>query len=359
MAVLPSFQPGQAPDTQAKLYLEGGNAAQNWMTSAASRANIEQQTEASRINNEKMRAALPAYIAKAQADTISAQSDVAAATLMQTLRGQFQSLKPQVIGELADIEDPNNQAATEDGTPDWEDKYHQYEALQSKYGQLKLFPEGKVYYDMIEQRKKESYDMALRHATAQAHLDAVNAAVGGRVDVATLNNETRQDVAEITAGARTESAKTAAGARVTAAETAASGGLAKQGLHEFSRAADDYENAALKEQDPDKAAQYMMKANAFRKKAAAIGQPAAGAPGAGGSAKVSIAIPGSDLPPSGDGSGAAAAPAAGAEPVAPTRVPKGAKTVDVGGKPQQLFKDAQGRLAYKLNGNWIVVEEEK
>lgn len=266
MAVLPTYVSPQAPDTIAKLGIEAGDHAQSWMTQAANRDQIRANTQETEQRTNQMRAMLPVLVAKGNADIASAQNDITAAANMQSLRAGWQELKPKVIDDMAAIEDPVNQPATEDGTPDWEDKYHQYESLQAKYGQLNLFPEGKQYYAMLEERKKNAFDMAVRHNQAQAALDRTRTMVDSRTAIAEDTNSTRRAVADTAAGARVTSAETSAGARTTAASTAATAGIDRTAIHEFSKAADDYENAALKEEDPDKSAALMAKANQFRAK---------------------------------------------------------------------------------------------
>lgn len=377
MAVLPSFTPAQPPDTVARLIRQGQDDSQSWMNQAASRDSVQAQTEASRQNTELIRMKMPAIMAKAESDRVSAETDISAATLMQRLRGEFQSLKPAVVADIAAVEDPNNQAATEDGQPDWEDKYHQYEQLQAKYGQLKLFPEGKAYYDLIDKAKKDAFDMASRHATAQSHLDAIKAAGEAGLGRTELNVAGRENVAKISAGARGEVAKTNAAAKVGAAEINTGASMERTEYNGFNRAAADYENLAMKETDPKKSAAYIERANQLRDKAQAVAHP----PVEAASPEITVDIPGNtpatgdaedaDLPEEAGGAAApAAAPAPVAQPaaaapaakpahvVAPTKVAKGATSVNVGGKPQKLFKDAKGKLAYKLNGTWIEVQEE-
>lgn len=393
MAVLPTYVSPQAPDTIAKLGLESGDHVQNWMTQAAHRENINAQTEATRLQSDKIRAAMPALIAKGESDRIAAQTDIAAASLMQRLRGEWQSLKPQVIQDIAAVEDPNNHAATEDGTTDWEDKYHQYESLQAKYGQLKLFPEGKAYYDMLDNAKKNAFDMASRHATAQAHLDAIKAAGEAGMGRAEVTTQGRENVARIAAGAKTEAAKTGAAAKIGAAEINTGAAMARTEMTGFNRAAADYENLALKEPDPAKAAAYIEKANALRDKAHEVAHP----PAEEASPEITLDIPGNtpatgdaeeaDLPAEAGGPGAEspaaeAAPAANASPaaaasktketagsvkpgVAPTKLKasdikskNGVRYIEISGKPYVLQKDANGHIAYKLGGHWIEVQTE-
>lgn len=183
MAVIPEFMPMQAPGTQAGLDLAGENDAQSWMTQAAQRSQIqantqgtEATTQETQLRSAMFQAQLPALTAKAQADVASAKNEIDSATLQQNLRGEWQSQKPQVVQDIADITDPNNIPKEADGTPDWGAIYNKYENLQAKYASLNLLPEGKPYYNMIDEGKKNAFDMAARHATAQLTLNQLKLA---------------------------------------------------------------------------------------------------------------------------------------------------------------------------------------
>ena len=203
----PTFVPAQAPDTGEEISLQSQNDAQNWMTQAATRqqtqastADIQAQTSQREQQNAQQAQLfamnIPALYAKGQADTLSAQNDAAASTLTQQLRGQWQSLKPQVISDLAAIHDPANLKTEPDGTPDWMDQYNQYESLQAKYGALSLLPEGKQYYDMIDQGKKNAFQMAMSHTAAQMTLDRLK--LGSQLHVAGTE-ATQQNAATLAA----------------------------------------------------------------------------------------------------------------------------------------------------------------
>lgn len=172
----------QDPTAQAQTTLaaqqQGTNtvsAQQNWMTQAAQRAQLGAQTAETQQNTQqqaaKFAAVLPALQAKGQADVLAQQNDLAAATATQNMRGQFQSMKPAVVQDIAAINDPNNVPKEADGTPDWNAIYNKYENLQAKYAGLSLLPEGKQYYDMITNGKQNAFELAARHAQAQLTLN--------------------------------------------------------------------------------------------------------------------------------------------------------------------------------------------
>ena len=173
----PTFVPAQAPDVPTELGQQAEGNAQSWMTQAANRqdtaartAQVQQQTAQAA---QTFQAILPALIAKNQADQLADQNDVASATLQQQLRGQWQSLKPQVVADIGKIQDPTNQPMEPDGTPDWNAKYNQYETMQAKYGALANLPEAKQYYDMIEQGKKDAFQAAISHQSAQMMINEI------------------------------------------------------------------------------------------------------------------------------------------------------------------------------------------
>ena len=391
MAVLPSFTPAQPPDTIARIGMEADNQQQNWMTQAASRKQMAASTEQTQAQTAQMRAALPALIAKHAADAASSQNDLDAALAAQTARASFQTMKPQVIQDIMDVEDPMNHAKTEDGTPDWVDKYQQYEKLQAKYAALELFPEGKQFYSMLEERKKNAFTMAMQHSQAQNALDRMNAQVAGRLEGIGMTVAGREATNARTNDTREKVAETQAGARVTAAETNQAGALNRTRINDYSRAANDYENMAAKETDPVKARQWLAKAQEFRAKAdeiaapeapsASVSLPATGAAPAAESRPVEDEnSPASEAPDAGEtGSlgpapvipqvstskqdSTSAKPNAAKAPVAPTTVSKkdisaknGVITLKVGDKDVPLHRDAKGNTAYFLGGVWHEVK---
>ena len=214
MAVLPTFEPAQAPSVAPEMGLQSENDAQNWMTQAAQRGQIQANTQATQQetaqNAQKFATLLPALAAKANSDTLSFQNDAASATIQQQLRGQWQSMKPQVVQDIGTITDPNNIPKEADGTPDWEAIYQKYENLQAKYGALALLPEGKQYYDMIDQGKKNAFEMAARHAQAQMTLNQLK--LGAQYRVAgqeqVQNNKAAIDTATKPAIAQNEAVNT-------------------------------------------------------------------------------------------------------------------------------------------------------
>jgi len=182
----------QDPTAQAQTTLaaeqQGNNnvtAQQNWMTQAAQRAQIGANTAETQQNTQQQAAQfaalLPVLQAKSQADVITQQNDLAAAIAIQNMRASFQSMKPDVVKDIAQINDPKNVPKEPDGTPDWNAISNKYENLQAKYAGLALLPESKQYYDMIEQGKKNAYDLAARHTQAQLTLNQMKLGAQYRV----------------------------------------------------------------------------------------------------------------------------------------------------------------------------------
>lgn len=185
MAGIPEFNPEGSPSENAQVIAQAmdaatqaRNASNSWMTQAVQRQIAQAQEQRTQ---QQFMTMLPALHAKVQADTLAAQNDAAAAQAQQTMRGQWQSMKPQVVADIAAINDPNNVPLKPDGSPDWDRKYQQYEQLQAKYSGLALLPEGKAYYNMIEENKKNAFDNAMKHNLAQMALDRMQAMMEGRL----------------------------------------------------------------------------------------------------------------------------------------------------------------------------------
>lgn len=217
MAGIPQFSPEGSPSEVANVIAQAGTAASNWMTQAQ-----ERQLRAAQEQRQQQQFAtlLPALVAKANADTLAAQSDAQSAMLQQQLRGQWQTMKPQVVADLAAVNDPSNVKLQPDGTPDWNAQYQQLETMQAKYAGLAMLPEGKAYYGMIEEAKKNAFDMAMKHNLAQLALDRTQAMLEGRLQQMYVQGQNQANVANINAGARTQTAQTSADSRVQAATIA-------------------------------------------------------------------------------------------------------------------------------------------
>lgn len=207
---LPQFDPAQAPSTVAQIGLQGQNDSQSWMDQAQNRQIQQVQSNIAQAQAQRQQQIfalnLPALVAKSQADTLGDQNDAQSALLQQQLRGQWQTMKPQVIADLGSIEDPANQKTEADGTPDWTAKYNAYEALQAKYGALSLLPEGKQYYQMIDEGKKNAFNMALQHTMAQMTLNKLELANQNRLStgIGLQNNQAQVNAATKPAVAQTE-----------------------------------------------------------------------------------------------------------------------------------------------------------
>lgn len=159
--------------------LQAANEGQNWMTQAATRQHMQAQTQETEQQTQQQaaqfQAMMPAIVAKSQADVATAKNDLDSAVLQQQLRGQWQGLKPQVITDIGKLNDPDNVPKQPDGTPDWSAYYNKWENVQAKYGALSQLPEGKSYYDMIESGKKNAFQLAVSHDTAQLTINRLQA----------------------------------------------------------------------------------------------------------------------------------------------------------------------------------------
>ena len=318
MAVLPTFEPGQAPDTIAKLGLQGQSDASNWMTQADQRQQTQANTVETQQRTQQIQAMMPALVAKSAADVATAKNTIATAAAQQQARATAAPMATQANNDFLSImglsNDPNDDMAMpEDPVELHTERMNQLSALQAKYSGLELVPEMKHVYDMIEAAKKNEYDMVGKHLSAQTELAARKYQYDSMTDRAQIAAEARENAAATTAGAHVEGAKIAAGARTEAAATTASAGMNKEAFKQFNDTALTYEAAALKEPDADKAAQMLATAKQFRDRAQQIEQGAA-QPAAGGAASPNITLPGADAAPA-PSAAAPAAPAAASAPV--------------------------------------------
>lgn len=320
MAVLPQFDPEGKPGEGAQMGIQAANAAQSWMDQAQNRqmqANQDaRQQMASQRAQEEFQATLPALNAKADADRLMFNNKASAAAVEQQFRASHAQDLPMMAQEIMDASGPMATPATqEDGSPDWESRSRDLEALQAKWAGMSILPEAAPYVDKINNLVANAHLMATTQYTLQSRTALAQAKLEEAQNIAAMNAASRESIATTGAAARTGSAQITANARTTAAATGAGARIDIAQMNEFSRAAEDYENAALKETDPVKAAALMQKANAFRDKAQGAGT-------------------------------AARASAAAAKPI----------TVDVGGTKRPVFVDANGNKAYKLDdGTYVPV----
>jgi hypothetical protein len=276
MAVLPQFDPAQPADTQAKLSLQGENDAQSWMTQAAQRSDIQAQVAQRQQQTvqqaQQFATMLPALQAKGVADVVQQQNAAAVATAQQNSRAAAATQAQQANNDYLGImglapNDGDNIAYSDDPDEMRQQRYEQLSALEAKYVGLANVPEQAPVFNMIEQAKKEAFDDNLKHLAANTELqarqyqaDQIRAAREASAAASVQNTATR-------AGATVQAAEVNAGGRVESANATQGGQMNKAQFQEFSKAASDYENAALKEPDPDKSAELMAKANQFRAKA--------------------------------------------------------------------------------------------
>jgi hypothetical protein len=209
-------------------------------------------------------------------------------------------------------------------------RYEYLSALEAKNVALANIPEQQATFNMIEQAKKDAFDDNLKHLTANTELQARKYQADQLLAARALTANASKENTAVRAAATTTAAETNAGGRVAAAGVNQGGQMDKAQFQEFSKAAEDYENKALAEPDPQKSAALMARANQFRAKAESAAQQQNGAaaqftpeqikaelarrglavgsanaaPPAGGSASITAPAPIADLQP-----GAAETPA--------------------------------------------------
>jgi hypothetical protein len=281
----PTFVPAQAPDTGEEISLQSQNDAQNWMTQAAQRqqigANVAATQQQTAQQAQQFQALLPALAAKGSADAATSQNALAVSTAQQNARQTAAPMAAQANSDYLGImglnPDPMQNVAYSDDPDEMRQQRYEYlSALEAKNVALANVPEQAAVFNMIEQAKKDAFDDNLKHLTANTELQSRK-----------YQSDQLLAARQMTAGASVTNAATRAAATVTASENQAGGRVAAAGVtqggqmnkaqfQEFSKAAEDYENAALKEPDPDKSAALMAKANAFRAKAGQSAQASGG-----------------------------------------------------------------------------------
>lgn len=292
MAVLPQFDPAQAPSTLANVSVQGQNAQQSWMNQAQNRQIQAQSSQIQRQQADNTQAlfesSLPVVQAKNQADFVSTQQRMDAMARTQKFREQAATDGPALQDEYLNN---SNVATNEDGSPDWQGQYETYRELLGRYNSLNLLPEWKPLMDQVNGGMKNAYAMMVSHQVADNALAKVQALNEGKVDVENIRSTTRQNVAldqdqtklktaGIYAGARTGAAQAGATARTGAADTQAQAKVKAAQVKEWGIAAQARETAAqaLDQSDPAKAKQLRDEAKTFRDKIDSAGQPQAQTP---------------------------------------------------------------------------------
>ncbi len=301
----------------------------------------------------------PVLEAAAAASLASAHASIQNATRMEQLRTQA----------AAQSDGFNNEFLDAMQLADWNSRSDALSVLQPKISYMALFPEYKGFVDAVNKARIDAHGSAVVDAKLEAQQALEDAKRNDAVDAAQVAAESRVKVAEIGAGARTETANISAGSRQAVAGTNAAARLAAAQV----RAQHTYETEVTMEKRDEairngntEAAQIyqdrLNKMNASASNAPERALPAAvpakpTAASAAAPASVSISIPGSDLPAS--GAPAAEPSAAPVEtPVAPTRVAPNATSVSIGGKDYPVFKDKNGKRAYKIDGHYVPIQSD-
>lgn len=277
MAVLPTFDPGQAPDTLGKLNLQAQSDQQSWMDQAQQRAQRQQQMDQQK---QQFQAALPALVAKGQADQLASAAAIASATIQQNFRGQAATQMPQATQDFTDALK----------IPDFDMKANAMSALQAKYGWLGQTPETKPLAEAIDNARVNAHQEAIAHMQMQRQLDQTRAIVEGRTTTANIAAGAKEQVADTAAGARTGAAQIGADARTSAAATGAGAQQSAAVIRAYTEEADALESAAAKEFDPTLKQTLSQKAQVYRDKVDTLSRAAAPA-AAAAPAKSTVVAP--------------------------------------------------------------------
>jgi len=396
MAVLAEYSSGNdSYGRSANALISGIEAGQSIMARKQAMRLREEQNQRDQF---KFEAQKPVIIANAYADIASAKASVDNATRQEMLRAQAakestayndEFLRAMRYDSRFDVEasdgtpegDQAQQAATEYATQETLDTRSQKLAeLKSKIGWMSLLPEYKGFVDTVSTEANKAHLEAAGNskltelmATAKTRADVAKYAADAGVVKEGIKADARRTSAELYSGSRERIAEINSDTKLSLQERQAKINAEKQGamladLNARAVEADQQAAEASAAGDEQTAALHRQVASSYRdavqKNTTFAGQtpqpvptkspavrphaaPAEDRP----PAAVSISIPGADVPTPGDTQDVAAPP-----PVAPVKVDPKATTVEIGGKTYPIFKDKNGKRAYKVDGHFVPID---
>ncbi len=264
----------------------------------------------------------------------------------------------------------------------YETRIQKLSALKAKYSYMaQLKNEGyQAFYQSIDKALAQNNDnlhinlkIEELQAAAQARADATKYAADQGVVKEGIKAGVKQTSAEIYTGSRERIAAINNDTKLSMQEKAAKIATEKQGstIADLQGRAADADQAAADASaagDEQTAAAHRAVASSYRdavqKSSTFAGQSPQAVPGKSPaprphakptesqpSPEIKVSIPGADAASADQG--ATETPA-----VAPTKVPKDAKTIDVGGKTYPIWVDKNGKRAYKVDGHFVPVDTE-
>lgn len=382
MAVLAEYHSGnEAYARSANAAIQGLDAGQSLMERKQS-MRIQQQ----RADNQQyeFEAKKPVIVANAMADVASAQASIANATQMEVLRAKAAKDSSTYNGEFLQAlqYDSRFDVPASDGTPEGDNtqadqgeyatqetldtRSQKLSALSSKIGWMKLVPEYKGFVDTVEKETIAAHLSAAQNRKldelqkdAQLRADQARYGVDSRVTQAQILADSRQSVATGNQASHERIADTAAQARRDAATNRANK------TYEFEVSVQKRDEAQTAG-DLELAQLYQNRINKINSSPTSVDSPLPA------TAKprpvvdtpplaVSVDIPNSGFAASNGGVSRVAPesqPAAADQPAAvtPKRVDPKASTVEIGGKNYPIFKDKNGKRAYKVDGHYVPID---
>lgn len=363
MAVGATFQPSQGADPIGNI--------QSYMQRAQNYRAQEQQMQQEKA---KFQAFLPAIVAKRNADVVSAQASIANATRMEQLRGKAAETSADYNDRFLNIL----------SIPDEKDRSDTLGAFMGEIAWLDnpALPEYQGFARAVKDERAKSYTEALTNMKLDQHLQETQEAIQGRVDKAMIDANARRDTTGMVVEGRRDTANIRGSYQQKIAEINSDTRLSiedkrakKQGIQLEdlqNRAAEADQMASDAQRDGD-----VQLAQTFRQNAASLRDAIQKTTTFAGStpsaprdasqdprptARPSVSTPApalrlGGLTAEGRASGEAA-PSEASPSVAPTKVPKTATSVSIGGKDYPVFKDANGNRAYKIDGHYVPIQSE-
>ncbi len=390
MAVLATFDPGNSSyGRSADALFSGLNEAQSLMERKQAMALRQQQAD-------QQKAEFMAKLPLIAAQTTLTQANAAAAVKNATERTNFET-KAAAESVAANKEFMDAQqftvggaAVDQDGDPTglgtvdtqatWEARANKLAGLRAKYGYMANLPGGYgAFYDTLT----KSWAQAMENTHINLKADEALAIANTRADAAKFGANTRLEGTKYTADTRAANADVYTRSReriaqinsdtkLTVQERAGQIAAAKQAAtieslsnyiqEEGQRAAE-----AAAQGDEILKKRHLANASAAHDDIARLtthpgvepSAPATSAPPLAKTPTEDIATSAAQRAVDESASANQAAPeAAVPTAVAPTKVPKDAVSVDIGGKTYPIYKDKNGKRAYKVDGHFVPLDTE-
>ena len=259
MAVLPTFDPAQAPSVAPEMGLQSENDAQNWMTQAAQRQNLQANAQETQARTAQIQAIMPALVAKTNADAAVAQGTLASAVIQQNMRAAAGQQMGPATQEFTDA----MQLA------DWNARADALAQIQAKYSWLGQVPESKALDTAIDNARVQAHQSAI----TDMQLENQREIWGQRTQATMYGADQRLQGTLAGVQARIQGAEAMAEANGGKANATVNSAL----IREYGTAATQLEIEASKTLDPNQAAALTQEAQKYRQQMEALHPaPAAG-----------------------------------------------------------------------------------